>query len=328
MGRPKVFIAKKIPREVEKYIGEYCDYEIWPFDYQIKRDELYEKIRDVEGLLLSGIKIDKELLQHAPELRVVSNISVGYNNFDINEMKLRGIIGTNTPGVLDDTVADLIFGLMLSAARRLPELDRYVKNGEWKPTDEQELFGVDVHHATLGIIGMGRIGEAVAKRASLGFDMNVIYYNRSRKPEVETRLGVKYEAFTTLLSKADFILLMTPITEETYHLINHREFELMKKSAIFINASRGQTVNEEALIEALQSNKILGAALDVYDREPIDENNPLLKMSNVVTMPHIGSATEKTRLDMAWLAAKNLVNVLIGEKVHSIVPELSEIAKK
>ncbi len=322
MNKPKVFIANKIPSEVENYISRFCDYEKWESEETITRKDLLENLHDKEGILLNGFHIDEELLKYAPKLRIVSNNSVGYNNFDIDVMKSKGIIGTNTPGVLDNTVADLIFGLMLSTSRRIAELDRYVKECKWKPQDNTNLFGLDMHHSTIGIIGMGRIGEKVAKIAKLGFDMEVLYYNRRRKIDTEEKLGVKYQDFESLLKKSDFIILMTPLTEETYHLIGDKEFSLMKNNAIFINASRGQTVNEEALIKALQNKKIFGAGLDVYEEEPINYDNPLLKLSNVVTVPHIGSATEKTRFDMAMLAAKNLVMGLSGETPPNIVPEL------
>lgn len=322
MSKLKVFIAKKIPREVEKYIGEFCDYEKWEKDIPIPKDELFKRIHDKHGIMLSGIKINEEFLNNAPNLKVVSNISVGYNNFDLNSMKARGVIGTNTAGTLDDTVADLIFGLILSSARRICELDKYVKDLKWKPSDEESLFGYDVHHSTIGIIGMGRIGEVVAKRAKLGFDMEVLYYNRRRKHEAEKNFGVEYCDFKSLLKRSDFVVLMTPLTKDTHHLIGYKEFDLMKGNAIFINASRGQTVNEEALIDALKNKKIYGAGLDVYEIEPINKDNPLLKMPNVVTLPHIGSATEKTRLKMAMAAAENLVKALYGEGTQSVVPEL------
>ncbi|MBU5677279.1 D-glycerate dehydrogenase [Alkaliphilus sp. MSJ-5] len=324
MGKHKVYIAQKIPKKVEDYIANFCDYEKWEGEGPIPRSELLKKIHDKEGLLLAGISIDEELLNHAPKLKVVSNASVGYNNFDLKAMKARNIIGTNTPGVLDDSVADLIFALMLSTARRITELDRYMKDGKWKLEDNENLFGLDIHHATVGIIGMGRIGEAVAKRAKFGFDMEILYYNRNRKYEIEESLGVKYCDFEELLKQSDFIVLMTPLNNNTYHLIGSKEFDLMKREAIFINASRGQTVNEKALIEALENKKIFGAGLDVYDKEPIEPDNPLLKMSNVVTVPHIGSATEKTRSEMAMLAATNLVKALSGEKAPNVVPELDE----
>ena len=324
MIKPKVYIAKEISKEVEDYIGEYCDYEKWESDKRITRIELLNKIADKEGVFLSGIKIDEELLQHASKLRVVSDVSVGYDNFDLKIMKEKNIIGTNTPNVLDNTVADLIFGLILSTARRISELDKYVKNGRWTAEDDKNLFGVNVHHATLGIIGMGRIGDAIAKRGKLGFDMDVIYNNRNRKPEVEERLGVKYCDFNSLLQKSDFIVVMTPLTKDTYHLIDFDEFNMMKETAVFINASRGEIINEQALIEALQNKKIFGAGLDVYEKGIVDSKNLLLKMSNVVTLPHIGSAVEETRNDMAMLAAINLVEALLGKNPDNIVPELKK----
>lgn len=322
MSKPKVFITKPIPKEAEAYISQYCDYEIWSSDKKISREYLIEKLSDIDGLLTTGFKIDEELLSNAPNLKVVSNISVGYNNFDINAMKSKKVLGTNTPNVLNETVSDLVFALMLSAARRTPELDLYVKQGKWKKDDGNVLFGVDVHHATLGIIGMGRIGEFIAKKAKLGFDMNILYYDKYKKASIEESIGIKYAELETLLKESDYVVLMIPLTKDTYQLINYKEFEIMKKSAIFINTSRGETVNEEALIDALKNKKILAAGLDVYNTEPINMDNPLLKLSNVVTTPHIGSATEKTRFDMAMLAAKNLVKAVMGEVPPNIVPEL------
>lgn len=321
MRKPKVLIARKIPAYVEEYIGKYCDYE--KYDAEVDKGiSLFEKLRDKEGFLQSGFKIDDELLKSALNLKVVSNISVGYNNYDTDAMKKRNVIGTHTPGVLNDTVADLIFALILSAARKVPELDSYVKSGKWDIMDHPCVFGKDVHHATLGIIGMGRIGQEVAKRAKYGFDMDVLYYNRTRKYETEEKLGVKYAEFDHVLANSDYILVMTPLNDETYHLIDETQFNLMKKDAIFINASRGATVNEKALIKALTEGHIWAAGLDVYEQEPLDKDNPLLKLSNVVLLPHIGSATEKTRSDMAMLAAENMVKALTGEVPPNIVPEL------
>ncbi|MGD9567977.1 MAG: 2-hydroxyacid dehydrogenase [Sedimentibacter sp.] len=320
--KPKVYIAREIPSFVEEYIAEYCDYEKFQGGDRASYEEILKNIHDKDGLLLAGTKVDKNLLDHAPKLKVVSNIAVGYNNFDTKAMKERNIIGTNTPEVLNDTVADLIFALILASARKVAELDRYVKEGKWNITDFEEMFGKDVHHATLGIIGMGRIGQDVAKRARYGFDMDVLYYNRSRNIEAEEKLGVNYTDINTLLSQSDYVLIMTALTDETYHMIDREQFNLMKKDAIFINASRGATVNEKALIEALEEKKILGAGLDVYEKEPLDKNNPLLKLDNVVLLPHVGSATKKTRSAMAMLAAKNLVKGLYGEIPPNIIPEL------
>lgn len=323
--RSKVFLARPIPEPVEAYISQHCDYRKWDKEEPVPRDLLLKELADAEGLLTTGGYIDKELLMHAPKLRIVSNISVGYNNFNIDAMKSRKVMGTNTPYVLDDTVADLVLGLMLSAARRIVELDQFVREGRWQKGSDDHLFGVDVHHSTLGIIGLGRIGEAIAKRAKFGFDMKVVYCNRRRKPEVEQLLGIEYLAMDDLLRTADFIVLMTPLTPETQHMIGRREFSLMKESAIFINASRGQTVREDALIEVLQQGKIRAAGLDVFDREPVEPSNPLLRMPNVVVVPHIGSATAKTRYDMAMLAAENLVKAVKGERPLHLVEELREM---
>lgn len=322
MKKPKVLISRKIPKEVEEYIGRHCDYTIWEGETKLTYDTILDKIHDVEGLLLSMIRIDKNLLDHAPNLKVVSNFSVGYNNFDIDAMRERDIIGTNTAGSLDDAVADLIFGLILGTARRISELDRHVKDGKWEKGDDEIFFGKDVSGSSLGIIGMGRIGESVAKRARLGFDMDVYYYNRNRKIEVEERLEVNYLDLESLLKISDFVVTMTPLTNETFHMFDEREFSLMKKDAIFINASRGKVVNEEALIKALENKTILGAGLDVFEKEPLGEENPLLKMPNVITLPHIGSSTQRTRDRMAMVAAKNLVQALKGEAPDNIVPEL------
>ncbi|MGM0396041.1 MAG: 2-hydroxyacid dehydrogenase [Bacillota bacterium] len=321
MNRPKVFIANEIPKEAEEYIAEYCDYVMWDFTKKKTFQDIVDNIADVDGILQVGMKIDSELLKHAPKLKVASNISVGYNNFNIEDMKERGVLGTNTPGVLDNTVADLILGLIIAAARRITESDADTKAGNWKREQKDKFFGKDVHHSTLGIIGMGRIGQAVAKRA-VGFDMDIIYYNRSRKPHVEERLGARYMEMDQVLQKADFLVVMTPLNDETYHLIGERELSLMKEDAFLINASRGPVVDEKALIKALQEGEIAGAGLDVYEKEPVDTDNPLLKMKNVVTLPHIGSATRKTRDEMGVVAARTLVEVLLEGGSEYIVPEL------
>lgn len=322
--KPNVFIARPIPAHVESYIAQHCRYTKWDNPEPISHEELRKALADAEGLLTAGGKISSELLNHAPHLRVISTMSVGYNNFDIDAMKARGIMGTHTPGVLDDTVADLIMALILSAARRVTELDQYVKQGHWKKGDGENLFGLDVHHRTLGIIGMGRIGEAVASRAKLGFGMDILYYNRKRKPDIEKRLGVEYAELKSLLRHSDFVVLMTPLTPDTYHMIGAQEFASMKNTAIFVNASRGQTVDEEALISALRDGTIYAAGLDVFEHEPVHPNNPLLSLPNVVALPHIGSATQQTRDDMAMLAAENLVAALQGQTPPNLIPEFIE----
>lgn len=318
--KPKVYVSQPICQEARDYLGQYCDFKVWEKGEPIKREELLKKIEDVDGLITSGRRITENLLNHAPKLKVVSNLSVGYNNFDLEVMKKRNVIGTNTPGVLDETVADLAFGLILASARRIAELDQFVKAGKWEQASGDEPFiGMDVHSATLGIIGMGRIGEAIARRGKLGFNMDVLYYNRNRKPEAEEELGVEYRDLESLLKQSDFVLLMTPLTPETEGMIGEKEFKLMKKSAIFINVSRGQTIDEQALIQALENKEIHGAALDVFEQEPVNKDNPLLKMPNVVTTPHIGSATRKTTDAMAMKAAKNMVAALTGEEPENRV---------
>ncbi|PLT29210.1 2-hydroxyacid dehydrogenase [Peribacillus deserti] len=325
--KPYVYLARPVPPEVEDYISQHCSYKKWEGAEPITRKELLEQLGEAQGLLITGEKIDDELLDHAPNLKAVSNISVGYNNFDLEAMQKRNIIGTNTPDVLNETVADLGVALMLSAARRIPELDKLVKEGKWENKDDGPLFGVDMHGKTLGIIGMGRIGEAIGRRAKFGFNMNILYHNRNRKMDTEKALDATFVTQEELLQESDFVLLMVPFTQETKHLMGREQFSQMKKSAIFINTSRGQTVDEDSLIEALQNNVIFAAGLDVFEQEPVSPDNPLLQLSNVVTLPHIGSATHQTRFEMAKLAAENLVAAVNGEEPSAVVPELKGILK-
>ncbi|TWL84791.1 Glyoxylate/hydroxypyruvate reductase B [Bacillus licheniformis] len=321
--KPFVYVTKPVPKEIEEILAEHCEYEIWTSRERIPRTTLLEKIKEADGLLTSGTKIDRELLSNALKLKIVSNNSVGYDNFDIEAMKEKSVIGTHTPYILDDTVADLAFGLILSSARRIAELDRYVREGKWtKSEDDESLFGSDVHHRTLGIIGMGRIGEQVAKRAALGFDMEVLYYSRSRKPDTEKKTGAVYTGFHELLERSDFIVLVTPLTDETYRLIGEAEFKKMKPSSIFINISRGKTVDEQALIQALKEGWIKGAGLDVFEKEPIEKDNPLLSLSNVTLVPHIGSSTHVTHVNMLKSAVQNLIDGLQGKRPKDIVKEL------
>ncbi|WP_434511935.1 2-hydroxyacid dehydrogenase [Desulfitobacterium sp. AusDCA] len=321
--KPHVIIAMKVSKEVENYIAEHCTYQKWTGEGGMPQAELLKLINEADGLLTSGARrIDKELLDQAPRLKVVSNIAVGYNNFNLEEMKAHHVLGTHTPYVLDDTVADLVFGLILASARRIPELDRFVKAGQWKKGMDEVLFGSDVHHKILGIIGMGRIGKAIGQRAVKGFDMKLLYHNRSRNEEVEENLGAKYCTLDSLLQESDFVVLMTPLTPETRDLMGSREFDLMKPTSFFINASRGETVDEQALIEGLKQGKIRGAGLDVFRKEPVDSQNPLLQFPNVITIPHIGSSTALVRDAMAMRATQNLVNALKGEGPIDLVPEL------
>ena len=297
--KPKVFIAYPITKNVEDFIAEHCEIHKWKGNGRVPTDMLLEEIADVEGLYTSGSMtgpINEELLKLAPHLKVVSNVSVGYNNFDVAAMKQHNVIGTNTPNVLNETVADLAFGLLIATARRIPELDRFVKEGKWEPTtDYVDLYGKDVHGTTLGIIGMGRIGEAIAKRAKFGFDMDILYHNRNRNHEAEEKYDAEYCDLDSLLKKSDYVVLMTPLTNETFHLIGEKEFKLMKETAIFINVSRGQTVDEQALIRALENKEIYGAGLDVFEKEPVNARQSVTQVSKCRDSPAYRFGNGKNR---------------------------------
>ncbi len=322
MSKPKAVIAYPVPQEVVEFVREHCDLKVLDFSKPVNLETIKDEISDAEGMVILGLRIDDQLLDHAPKLKVASNITVGYNNCDVEAMKSRNVLCTHSPGVLDETVADFVMGLLVSVARRLPELDTFTKEGRWVKGDMSELFGKDVHHSTLGIIGMGRIGEAVARRAKFGFEMDVIYYNRSRKEIVEKELGITYKPMDELLAEADFLVTLTPLTAETTHLIGEREFGLMKEGSFIINASRGPVIDEEALIKALQSGKLAGAGLDVFEKEPLPKDSPLLSMKNVVTTPHIAAGTHQTMANLAWTAARSMVEVLETGTSKNIVPEM------
>lgn len=297
-----------------------CDVEIWDKeDVPVPREVLEQKIACIDGLfcLLTDI-IDEKLLQQAERLKVVSNMAVGYNNIDVNSATSRGIYVTNTPGVLTETTADLTFALLMATARRIVEASDYLRDGRWTSWSPLLLSGQDIYGATLGIIGLGSIGEALARRAK-GFNMNVIYYSRNRKLEVETALGIGYVELETILRKSDFVCIMTPFTPETKNLIGRKELSMMKKTAVLINTARGGIVDEHALYEALRDGTIWAAGLDVFEQEPVSSDNPLLRLSNVVTLPHIGSASIKTRTLMAHKAADNLLQALSGQIPHHLV---------
>lgn len=282
-----------------------------------------QALNQAVGIVGLALPVDKELLDLAPNLKIVSNNSTGFNNLSIDVMTKHGVMGTNTPGVLEDTTADAIFGLLLAAARRIPELDQFVKVGNWKQHLTRNEYAIDVHHKTLGIIGMGKIGSLIAKRGHLGFDMNILYHNRTRNQEAEEKYHAVYTELDRLLMESDFVCLMTPLTPETENLMGAREFKLMKKSAIFVNGSRGKTVDEKALIEALTTNQIHGAALDVFQSEPVKADHPLLQFPNVVTTPHIGSSTFETEFKMAQLAVENLLAGLTGKRPRNLInPEV------
>ncbi|MBX6396590.1 MAG: D-glycerate dehydrogenase [Alicyclobacillaceae bacterium] len=313
MVMPVLYVTRKLPDEALQIARDRCELRIWNRESEpVPRQVLLEEVKRAEGLVtVLTERIDEELLEAAPRLKVVANMAVGYDNIDVAACRRRGVIVTNTPDVLTETTADLAWALLLATARRLPQAAEQVRRGQWTTWSPLGMTGIDVYAKTLGILGMGRIGEAVAKRAR-GFDMKVLYHNRRRRPESEARLGAEYRSFPDLLAESDFLVVLTPLTPETRHLIGRDELRRMKPSAVLINVSRGPVVDEAALYEALRDGVIWGAGLDVYEREPIGADHPLLQLDNTVCLPHIGSATVATRTAMARLAVANAVQVLTG----------------
>lgn len=281
--------------------------------------QLREALPRAHGLLGASLKLDAQLLDLAPNLQAIASVSVGVDNYDIDYLTERRILLSNTPDVLTETTADTGFALILASARRVVELANMVRAGEWKRNVGPAQFGTDVHGKTLGIIGMGRIGEALAQRGHFGFGMPVIYHSHSPKPAVEQRFNAQYRSLPELLQQADFVCLTLPLTAETEGLIGKQQFALMRPETIFINISRGKVVDEAALVEALRSGQIRAAGLDVFEREPLNADSPLMQMNNVVATPHIGSATHETREAMATCAVDNLLMALAGERPANLV---------
>ena len=308
-----IYITRKLPGEIVDKLSSQFHVKMWSEEnVPVPRDVLLKEIEEVDGLIcLLTEKIDEEVLSKAKQLQVISNIAVGYNNIDIQTATEKGMIVTNTPGVLTETTADLTFALLMAAARRVVEGSDYLRSGEWGAWSLMQMTGQDIYGATLGIIGLGRIGEALVKRAH-GFDMNVLYHNRTRKLEKEEQLGIHYREMRDLLQQSDFVCLLLPYSPEVHHLIGKEELSLMKKDAILINTARGGIVDEEALYHSLKDGEIWGAGLDVFEQEPVSLDHPLLSLPNVVTLPHIGSASVKTRMKMAHLASDNMLSVLTG----------------
>ena len=308
----KVLVTREIP-EAGLYLLEGFDVSVL-LERPPERGELLEAVRGANGVLSTATeKIDGEIMDAAGNgLKVVANMAVGYDNIDVVAARERGVVVTNTPGVLDETTADVAFMLMLAAARRLGEGERVLRAGEWEWWGPKQLRGLDVWGRKLGILGLGRIGQAVARRAR-GFGMEILYHNRSRKEEAEKELGARYLELDELLGESDFISIHTPLTDETRHLIGEEELERMKPGAVLVNTSRGPVVDEAALADALDNGRIFAAGLDVYEEEP-RVHPKLLELENVVLAPHIGSASLETRDKMATLAAENLRAVLQGEQ--------------
>lgn len=317
--KPKILVTREVFDETLAHLDTHFEVESNQGDIAFAPDALARRLADKDAVICSLTdRIDSAIVASAPRLKVVANIAVGYNNVDVPACTERGILVTNTPGVLDDSTADLAWTLMLGAARRVTEVERYIRAGDWKGWRLKQWLGVDVHHATLGIVGMGRIGQAIARRAR-GFEMRVLYHNRTRLAEaVERSLGASMVSLDTLLRESDFVILQVPYSKETHHLIGAAELAKMKTSAMLINSTRGGVVDDAALVEALKNGTIRAAGLDVFENEP-HLNPGFLELDNVVLTPHIGSSTEVTRRAMAMTAAKNAVAALAGAVPPNLV---------
>jgi glyoxylate reductase len=327
MSRPHVFVTRLVPQPALDLLRQHLSVSVWESETDpVPPEVLCSELAQADGVLsFFTDHWDRERLDWAPRLKVLANMAVGYDNIDVAACTERGILVTNTPGVLTETTADLTFALLLAAARRIPEADKLVRAGGWTGHAPTFMAGRQVAGATLGIIGMGRIGQAVARRA-LGFGMRILYQNRRRDEAAEAALGAEYRTLDALLAESDFVVLLCPRTPETVGLIGARELGLMKPTAVLVNAARGGIVDEAALYEALVAGRLWAAGIDVWAVEPVPVSNPLLRLPNVVALPHIGSATIETRTAMAVHAAENLVAVLTGGRPLSPVNQVADRA--
>jgi phosphogluconate 2-dehydrogenase/gluconate 2-dehydrogenase len=308
-----VVVYKKLPGTLLALLQSEFDVTYFEKIDDSNHARFADAIKGADGLLGASVRLSADMLELAPRLRIISSISVGLDQFDLEYLNGRGIMLAHTPDVLTETTADAMFALLLASARRVVELAEFVKAGRWTESIGAMHYGVNVHGKTIGLVGMGRIGHAVARRAHLGFGMKVLYHSRSAAPAAEAAFGATAVPLDALLAQADFICLMLPLSPATEQLIGAREFALMRPDAIFINAARGRIVDEAALIGALRDNRIRAAGLDVFEHEPLPADSPLLEMANVIALPHLGSATAETRLAMATLAVDNLRAGLRGD---------------
>jgi len=316
---PKVLITRRVPQPGIDLVAAHCDVELWDSDLPIPRSTLLEKVADKDGIYcLLTERIDDELLDAAPRLKVVSQMAVGFDNIDVPACTRRGIPVGNTPGVLTETTADFTWALLMTAARRIVEGVEYVRAGHWVTWGPMLLMGPDLYGATLGIVGMGRIGQAVARRAT-GFGMRILYSDAQPIPDAEKEFGAVYVSMEQLLAESDFVTLHVNLTPQTYHLIDAAALKAMKPSAILVNAARGGVVDHDALVEALRSGEIAYAALDVTEPEPLPADHPLVHLPNCIVVPHIASASIATRTKMATMAAENLLAGVRGEPLPNCV---------
>lgn len=330
MSKPKVFVTRRIPDAGLNRIKAECDAEIWPEQLPPPYDLIKKKIADCDGLVsLLTDRIDGGLLDAAPKLKVVSNFAVGFNNVDVPAATARGVRIGNTPGALSDATADLAFALMISAARRLVESAVDARAGKWKTWEPLGYLGVDLAGKTIGIVGMGRIGYAMAKRCHGGWDMKVLYYDETANAKAEADLGARRVDLDTLLRESDFVSIHASLGESSKGLIGAKEFAKMKRTAVFVNSARGPLVDQKALVAALKSGQIFAAGLDVTNPEPPDANDPVLHLPNCVTAPHIASATYTTRDGMAEICADNLIAGVTGKPLRAWVnPEVADKRRK
>ena len=317
----RVFVTRNLPGDALDRLREHADVDLWPGELPPPYEALRERVRDADGLIcLLTDRIDAALLEAAPRLRVISNVAVGYDNIDLVAAAARGIPIGNTPGILTETTADLAFALLLAAARHIVEADRFVRDGRWQTWDPSLLLGRDLHDATLGIVGYGKIGQAVARRAQ-GFSMRVLYTARSDRVDASRHPGEPV-ALDDLLRRSDFVSLHVPLAPQTRHMIGERELRAMKSTAILVNTARGAVVDQPALVRALNEGWIAGAGLDVMEEEPLPPSDALLSAPNVVLLPHIGSASHATRARMASMAVDNCLAGLRGEQLpHEVRSE-------
>lgn len=320
MSRPKVVVTRRVPRAGLELVQQETDVRLWDSDEPIPRSTLLEWVKGIDGLYcLLTERIDDELLDAAgPSLKVVSTLSVGYDHVDVDACRRHNVAVGNTPGVLTDTTADLAVALMLATARRIPESIDAIRHGEWTTWKPEWMAGYDLHGSTVGIVGFGRIGYAVARRLR-GFDCRILYTDLAPRPNVDAELGTQHVDLDTLLKESDFVTIHTALTPETHHLFNAKTFAKMKRTAILVNTSRGGTMDQEALYDALVSGQIAGAGLDVTTPEPLPVDHPLLKLPNCIVLPHIASASYATRAKMAVLAAENVIAGVKGQPLPNPV---------
>lgn len=326
MSKPRIYITRPLPDAAMRVLEGKVEYHMWERETEpVKRETLLREIVDVDGIIcLITERIDAEVIERAHRCRVIAQVAVGYDNIDVPAATRRGILVTNTPGVLTETTADMAWAILMATARRVVEGDKFTRSGRWKTWELMGFTGQDVHGATLGIVGLGRIGAAVARRAK-GFAMPLLYHNRKRTEALEAELGARHVPLDELLQRSDFVMISCALTPETRHLIGERELGLMKPTAILVNIARGPIVDQRALYRALVDRKIWAAGLDVFEVEPVPMDEPLLKLDNVVVPPHLGSGSIATRTKMATMAAENCLAGVTGQTPPNVVnPEARE----